>query len=302
MNKSGTERIYNIAGVYLKLINSGFPLCLTDSNKYVNFREVRSEGVAYSIKVIDGLPEFDLEGKVVLSSEDLEPESNKSAHQYFHWNIVVQGLSIYVVLLDSENLDKTVAILEINKDRKWFLFVDCSFDLFAEGFNPFIYPLGPLIQYYLMIDNDACLMHAAAVRHKGEALVFSGKSGVGKSTMAGLWKGLGSVINDDKIIIKREKEQFFVYNSPRYPNDVPVKLKLRKIYLLKQSKKNYSKRLGGAAALSGIMAFCIQHLYNRELVVERTQFLADVVQAVEVFELGFKPDHSIVDFILNDDR
>ena len=69
-----------------------------------------------------------------------------------------------------------------------------------------------------IIPYDAMLVHSSAIIVKGEALLFSAKSGVGKSTHTRLWKkAFGdevTYINDDKPVVRFCDNKCRVYGTP----------------------------------------------------------------------------------------
>lgn len=166
-------------------------------------------------------------------------------------------------------------------------------------FDPFQYPLGVLLYVYLVHHFGGLTIHASGVKDIDKGYLFTGLSGIGKSTMANLWKDKGAlVINDDRLIIKPEGADFKMYNSPMpYYYDDAKEAELKKIFILKQSKKNYCKLLQGSFAYMGIMSNCIQHLHSSKMVQRHLDIIDNITKKVQVYELGFYPDSRIVDLI-----
>ncbi len=164
--------------------------------------------------------------------------------------------------------------------------------------EPLLYPAGPLLLYMFAIRNKAFMQHASAVVSNGKAFVFSGFSGIGKSTMAAIWGKKGyTVINDDRILIRQNSEGFMAYNTPMFYPDKPKQAPLSAVFLLKQHSWNYIKQLSGVAAITNFMRFSIQHAYDKQFLEAHLNLAHEVYKAVPVFELGFKPDAAIIDFI-----
>ncbi len=72
--------------------------------------------------------------------------------------------------------------------------------------------------YEIMEKYDAFFFHCSAIAVDGEAIMFTARSGTGKSTHRNLWmKNFGdrvTVINDDKPVIRRIDGKFYVYGTP----------------------------------------------------------------------------------------
>lgn len=72
---------------------------------------------------------------------------------------------------------------------------------------------------YIVMDRyDAFFFHCSSICVDNQAIMFTAKSGTGKSTHRNLWmKNFGdrvTVINDDKPIIRRIDGVFYVYGTP----------------------------------------------------------------------------------------
>lgn len=165
--------------------------------------------------------------------------------------------------------------------------------------DPLIHPFGSLVLLYLMHWKKGLLIHASAVSFGDNAYLFSGVSGIGKSTMARLWRECGAqILNDDRLVLRLMDDQVKMYNNPM-PNykQHPREAVLKKIFLLKQSSKNYIKPLRGVQAFSRVLGNFIQQFYNKEMVNIHLGLVEQVLSKVVVYEVGFKPDHDIVALI-----
>ncbi|MGC9150179.1 MAG: hypothetical protein ACP5F6_00240 [Microbacter sp.] len=177
-----------------------------------------------------------------------------------------------------------------------------QWEIFSESMNgmliPLKFPLGPIIIHYMALNLEAVLMHASCVFDGQKGRLFSGFSGAGKSTISRIFSKSGqTVVNDDRILIRKEKGNFIAYNTPMYYVDQPKNASLDAIYLIHHSPENSIKQLTGALAVTKVMAFCIQNNFDRQFVNARLNFFVELCSKVKVYELGFVPDKSVVDFI-----
>jgi len=163
---------------------------------------------------------------------------------------------------------------------------------------PLKYPLGPIIMHYLTLKSDSVMLHASCAFDGKKARIFTGFSGAGKSTMSRLWSEAGSrIINDDRIIIRKQENGYVVYNTPMYYRDIPKEAPLNSIYLINHSPKNKIKKLSGALAVSKVMAFCIQNNFDKQFIQSRLNFFSELCMEIPLYDLGFVPDESAVNFI-----
>lgn len=163
---------------------------------------------------------------------------------------------------------------------------------------PLEYPLGPLLFYYLTVNHDALMIHASGIHDGSFGRLFSGFSGVGKSTMARIWAGMGSqIVNDDRLIIRKEGEDYYIHNTPMPYEDAPKKAKLNALYLPYHSPVNAARRLGPAQSVSKLLAYSIVHGYDKRFLQYHLDFLAQLSASLPTTLLGVVPDPAIIDFI-----
>ena len=164
---------------------------------------------------------------------------------------------------------------------------------------PMKYPMGPILMHYITLKTNAVMMHASCAFDGTKARIFTGFSGAGKSTMSMIWSEAGNqIINDDRLIVRRMEDGFYVYNTPMYYQDIPKKALLNSIYLISHSPENIINRLSGALAVSKVMAFSIQNNFDRQFINSRIDLFTDINNQVAIYELGFVPDKQVVQFVI----
>ena len=142
------------------------------------------------------------------------------------------------------------------------------------------------------------MMHASCAFDGVKARIFSGFSGAGKSTMSKIWSEVrNQIINDDRLIIRKQGDEYVVYNTPMYYQDIPKKAALSSVYLISHSPENNIKKLYGAMAVSRMMAFSIQNNFDKQYIQSRLNFFSELCSKIPVYDLGFVPDGNVVNFI-----
>jgi hypothetical protein len=160
------------------------------------------------------------------------------------------------------------------------------------------YPLGPILIYYLTAKNNAIMIHASGVFDGQKGRLFTGFSGYGKSTMAKLWESAGNrIINDDRLVIRKKGEEYYMYNTPMFYPDEPKSAPLHAIHLIRHETVNMTEHLVGAEAVSNVMAFCIQNNYDASLIGNNAGFITGMAEQIPVYRTGFVPDQSAITFI-----
>ncbi len=194
---------------------------------------------------------------------------------------------------------KKTAILKFSlSDRNWDLWLDGA----GNETDPLEYPLDGLVLYYLTAINGDIMIHASGVNNLGHGYLFSGVSGKGKTTMAKLWDNSGArVIHDDRLILRNTGNGYMMFSTPVYSNDVPRESPVNKIFLIEHGSRNEHIPVSGASAISMVMANCIQHNWDQNIVARLIGSVSLMCNAIPVVQLHFRPDRNIIDEILENE-
>lgn len=239
------------------------------------------------VECLEGVPDGILTGaKQVFKAANAEKT---------FYSIYRNGTNLVFAIYNQENQNEIQQFAQLDETlTHWKVWMKMS-DNKLESLK---YPMGPIILHYLTLHFEAVLMHASCVFDGEKGRLFSGFSGAGKSTISKLWAEAGNqIINDDRVIIRREETGYFVYNTPMYYEDVSKKATLNAVYLISHSPVNQLKKRNGASAVSGIMAFSIQHNFDSRFISHHLDFFSRLCTEVPVYDLGFVPDDGVIDFI-----
>jgi hypothetical protein len=169
---------------------------------------------------------------------------------------------------------------------------------------PLVSPMGELFIMNLLGAGLGMLFHAAGVIDRGNAYLFAGHGSAGKSTTAQLWQDLPDVqvVNDDKIIVRKEAGGYRLYGTPWHgvggialPDSAPLK----RIFILQKADRNFTRRLQPIQATSNLLTRAFLPLWDAEKMEFTLKFLDELYQSVPCEELGFLPESSVVDFVRN---
>lgn len=120
------------------------------------------------------------------------------------------------------------------------------------------YPLDELIFMHLLPDLNGFLLHASAILWRGKAYVFAGRSGAGKTTMAGLWKKSRTVkvLSDDRLAVRIENGVPMAHGTPWHGTGKDAaagSAPIEAIYLLGRGGENRIEQIDKAASLRALM-------------------------------------------------
>ncbi len=215
------------------------------------------------------------------------------------WSVLKHHNDLFIKTVFPLSSKKKKGILKFSfNERNWDLWLDGT----DRKADPMEYPLDGLILYYLSVIHGDIMIHASGVNNAGHGFLFSGISGKGKTTMAKLWDQSGArVIHDDRLILHKTGTGYLMYNTPVYKNDVPLVSQLNKIFLIEHGMKNELIPVRGAESVSKVMANCIQHNWDPEIIARLLGSVSIMCGTIPTVRLFFKPDRSVIDHILENE-
>ena len=150
--------------------------------------------------------------------------------------------------------------------------------------------------YASLIDYKGFYLHASAIAIEGKAYLFSGPSGIGKSTHTRLWKqefGDNAVVfNDDKPAIRCLDGHWFAYGTPWCGKDGinhNMRVPLAGICFLEQADRNRIRRLSSKEALSKLLMQTVRRV-DKDKMECLLKLLDVLLREIPIFELENRPE------------
>ena len=219
------------------------------------------------------------------------------------WKLFSNDDKFIFTLTSPPDALKPYSIAVIDKDFKngeiYFTSLDPSSSYVP---NPLNYPLDELLMVNILAKRKGILVHSNCIDDKGFGMLFTGTSGAGKSTMAEIWKGKEGVkiLTDERVVIRKENASFFAYGTPWHGTariHSPEKAVLKKIFFIKHGKENSAKLLNKLDATSRLIVRAFPTYWNQEGMKFTLDFTSEITENIPCYELPFKPDESIIDFV-----
>lgn len=180
-------------------------------------------------------------------------------------------------------------------------------DFFQPGqpVDPLWTPLDEILFSNLLARGKGVELHACGlIDPQGMGHLFVGRSGAGKTTMAGLWKDVPGVtiLSDDRIIIRKMDGKMWMYGTPWHGEggmSCAARNPLMRIYFLQKGMNNELLPMGRAKAATSLIPCSFPPFYIREAMDFVLGFIGEIATSVPCFELGVVPDKRVVEFIMD---
>lgn len=154
----------------------------------------------------------------------------------------------------------------------------------------------------LLIRRGRMFLHGACVKTSFGGLLFSGRSGIGKSTQAELWcchRG-AKQINGDRPILAKGENGWHAWGAPYagssncYLNEsCPVSA----IVMLRQEKECTLRRLSEPEAFRALWSGATVQSWDRTFAERASDLILELIKTVPVYEFGCTPDEGAVEFL-----
>lgn len=154
----------------------------------------------------------------------------------------------------------------------------------------------------LLIHKKRLCLHAACVHTPLGGILFSGPSGIGKSTQADLWCTYreAKLINGDRPILSQEEDSWLAWGSPYAGSSqchVNACCPVKAIVMLRQEKKCSLRRLTPPEAFRAVWSGLTMNSWNEKLTETAVDLSMQLITSVPVFEFGCTPEEQAVIYL-----
>ena len=154
----------------------------------------------------------------------------------------------------------------------------------------------------VLLEHNRICLHASCVTTQLGGLLFSGVSGVGKSTQAKLWceAGKGRQINGDRPILSLELDSWRAWGSPYAGSSkchVNENCEITAILMLKQDEECFLRRLSKPEAFRALWSGLTVHNWDKNFIEKASALTIDLIRSVPVYEFGCIPTYEAVEYL-----
>ena len=279
------EYVYNIAGLNI-LIKS--PYEIPYMNNFENF---------YNAEVFKG--NYDIIYNFIENNKQISFKS-KPLYSDIEYKIFYENNTFYreFTYLDKDNAHGCL-VDEGENNYTCYLYRNFS-DEKIRSYNIF----NSLAIENALIKYDVFILHSSFLNYKNNAILFSGPSGIGKSTQADLWeeyKG-AEIINGDRSLLRKKDGKWYAYGSPFAGSSKIYKNKsypIKAIIMLKKGKSNKITKLNKIESFKYLIRESTINYFDINFYNKVIDLLVDLIDNVSVYLLECLPNKEAVDLLDN---
>jgi hypothetical protein len=217
------------------------------------------------------------------------------------WTLYHQnGKSIIKIQHESPDLKRTLVLPSpITKADLYFT------EKFPRFLDPFFGPTLELLMVHALAEGKGAIIHACGISRNGKGVLFIGESGAGKSTLSKLWDQEPGVVvlSDDRNIVRKKGSRYLIYGTPWHGDakfTSAETVMLERIFFLRQGPENALKAIKGSEPVSRLLTTSFPPYWSAHGMAYTMAMFSDLTTRVSCQELTFRPDRSIIDFVLKE--
>lgn len=226
-------------------------------------------------------------------------------------NVNVDGVPVYSddlvdVFCDKDNNFNAVYYIYMGgKKANHFLLCEHNGVLSADSEKAgrdMLYLWGMIDLPHILVQHQRIMLHCSYIISNGKAVLFCGKSGVGKSTQAQLWKDVegAEIINGDKAVVFAEDGKLYAASLPISGTSQICSnetAEIKAIVLLAQGTENKSEILSPAEKASMLAANVILDVWRDGEMVDVVDLCSEFSQLTNVIRYECLPNESAVEYL-----
>lgn len=228
--------------------------------------------------------------------------------------------------LGKKVFDKSNMDFYINNDKYWFAYkfphingevtyytvvyndYNCCDILLPENYNETFFNEGLFLSLlafdFVVLQYSGIMIHASVIEYNSYGVLFSGPSGIGKSTQAALWKKHknADIINGDRGILRFKENEVYVYGSPYagsskiYRN---ISSPIKTIVLLEHDIENNIEKLAPAEAYKYLYPRFAIPVWDINYTLECIGMIEQLMKMIPIYRLSCTPDIKAVKLLYN---
>lgn len=196
----------------------------------------------------------------------------------YHWGNLLHGFAVWPHRFSVTFDPKMYHQPELRED--WFFSI-CAF-------------------HRQLLIREACILHASYVDIGGEAVLFTGPSGIGKSTQAGLWARYAGaqVINGDRAVLRKQQGRWHVFGYPSCGTSgisINRTMPLKAIVVLSKANENRVEKISAGEKVRALVSATELYPWDSEEIDIAFNIARNLAMDIPILKLCCRPDQEAVE-------
>ena len=173
---------------------------------------------------------------------------------------------------------------------------------YDKNFFPYLTSLLRTLTMYMLFEENGLIVHGAGIDIDGCGIIFSGKSGSGKSTISTVLNRENghAVLSDERIVVHCDGREYSMSGTP-WHSDAEFALnksvKLSAICFIHHGATSRVEPIDAKAALARLIPVATIPWYDSALIQPMLDFCGKIVADIPVYDFWVKPDAAVAAFL-----
>ncbi len=159
------------------------------------------------------------------------------------------------------------------------------------------FPTDQILFARLLADRGGIILHGSGIILKEKGFLFVGHSDAGKTTLVNLFRHHARILNDDRMIVKKEDDSFYLYGTPWHGDlslVAPDRVPLKAILFLNQAKENRIEKVESLEAFKRLFGCTIKALVTEIWVKNALDICQNLSRQVPCYHLYFDKSEGVI--------
>ncbi len=234
------------------------------------------------------------------------PKITNWGEKVFHrapW-VIYETPSEYIYRMFIEGNDESLLVAIFNKDHsEGHIYKGENYvKAFKKGnLTSFLcFPTDQILFARLLADRGGIILHASGIILKEKGFLFVGHSDAGKTTLVKIFRHHARILNDDRMIVRKEDGRFYLYGTPWHgelPIVAPDRIPVKAIFFLNQAKDNRVERTEGLEAFKRLYGCTIKALVTGRWTEKALDICQALSREVPCYHLYFDKTEGVISTI-----
>jgi len=209
---------------------------------------------------------------------------------------------IYRMLVDGNNESPLLAIFNTDHTEGHIYKGKNYVKAFKKGnlTSLLCFPTDQILFARLLADRDGVILHGSGLILKEKGFLFVGHSDAGKTTLVKIFRHYAKILNDDRMIARKEDGSFYLYGTPWHGElslVAPDRVPLRAILFLNQAEGNRIERTVTLDAFKKLYGCTIKPLVTERWAKKALDVCQGLSSEVPCYDLYFDKSEEVISAI-----